>query len=158
PPEDRGGSRELHQPGGGRPLGLPDLVRGGDRAAARGSQALRDHRQFDLGAARRADAGGAAQELAGGEFQPGRRVQGHLGAAARGSGLMLLARHAEAAFWMARYVERAENLARLLDVQQVFANDSRDPGSWRSILALNADEARFVEAQGVMDRASVTQF
>ena len=58
---------------------------------------------------------------------------------------MLLARHAEAAFWMARYVERAENLARLLDVQQVFANDSRDPGSWRSMLLLNSDESRFLE-------------
>jgi uncharacterized alpha-E superfamily protein len=71
---------------------------------------------------------------------------------------MLLARHAEAAFWMARYVERAENLARLLDVQQVFANDSRDPASWRSILALNADEARFLETRAAIDRASVTQF
>jgi len=71
---------------------------------------------------------------------------------------MLLARHAEAAFWMARYVERAENLARLLDVQQVFASDSRDPASWRSILVLNADEWRFFEHQTNADRAAVTQF
>lgn len=71
---------------------------------------------------------------------------------------MLLARHAEAAFWMARYVERAENLARLLDVQQVFANDSRDPGSWGSILALNSDEPRFMETHDVVDRETVTQF
>jgi len=63
---------------------------------------------------------------------------------------MLLARHAEAAFWMARYVERAENLARLLDVQQVFASDSRDPGSWRSMLLLNSDEARFLESHGAV--------
>jgi uncharacterized alpha-E superfamily protein len=71
---------------------------------------------------------------------------------------MLLARHAEAAFWMARYVERAENLARLLDVQQVFARDSRDPASWRSVLQINADEARFFKDRGHADRASVTQF
>jgi uncharacterized alpha-E superfamily protein len=71
---------------------------------------------------------------------------------------MLLARHAEAAFWMARYVERAENLARLLDVQQVFASDSRDPASWRSMLVLNADEARFLETHDTIDRASVTAF
>jgi len=71
---------------------------------------------------------------------------------------MLLARHAEAAFWMARYVERAENLARLLDVQQVFARDSRDPVSWRSILVLNSDESRFFENQTSADRAAVTQF
>jgi uncharacterized alpha-E superfamily protein len=71
---------------------------------------------------------------------------------------MLLARHAEAAFWMARYVERAENLARLLDVQQVFASDSRDPASWRSILQLNADEARFFKDHQTADRASVAHF
>jgi len=72
--------------------------------------------------------------------------------------LMLLARHAEAVFWMARYVERAENLARILDVQQVFASDSRDPSSWRSVLQLNSDVARFFSSHTIADRASVTQF
>jgi uncharacterized alpha-E superfamily protein len=71
---------------------------------------------------------------------------------------MLLSRHAEAAFWMARYVERAENLARLLDVQQVFASDSRDPASWGSILVLNSDEARFRKTRETVDRPSVTHF
>ena len=71
---------------------------------------------------------------------------------------MLLSRHAEAAFWMARYVERAENLARLLDVQQVFAADSRDSASWRSILMLNSDETRFLKTHDQADRESVTQF
>jgi uncharacterized alpha-E superfamily protein len=71
---------------------------------------------------------------------------------------MLLSRHAEAAFWMARYVERAENLARLLDVQHVFAADSRDSGSWRSMLLLNSDETRFLETHDRVDRESVTQF
>jgi uncharacterized alpha-E superfamily protein len=71
---------------------------------------------------------------------------------------MLLARHAEAVFWMARYVERAENLARILDVQQEFARDSRDPASWQSVLQLNADEARFLKTHATADRASVIQF
>jgi len=71
---------------------------------------------------------------------------------------MLLSRHAEAAFWLARYVERAENLARMLDVQNVFAADTRDPASWRSILTLNSDEARFLENHEQADRESVTQF
>jgi uncharacterized alpha-E superfamily protein len=71
---------------------------------------------------------------------------------------MLLARHAEAAFWMARYVERTENLARLLDVQQVFAKDSRDPTSWQSILFLNADEARFAKTGEPADRGSIIRF
>ena len=52
----------------------------------------------------------------------------------------------------------AENLARLLDVQQVFASDSRDPGSWGSMLLLNSDEARFLKTHDLVDRASVTQF
>ncbi|MDH3792994.1 MAG: alpha-E domain-containing protein, partial [Rhodospirillales bacterium] len=37
----------------------------------------------------------------------------------------LLARYADAAFWMARYVERAENLARVLDVNETFSRDTR---------------------------------
>ena len=41
----------------------------------------------------------------------------------------LLARSAENLFWLARYIERAENLARILDVQETFARDSGgEPG------------------------------
>ncbi|MFO1035429.1 MAG: alpha-E domain-containing protein [Geminicoccaceae bacterium] len=57
----------------------------------------------------------------------------------------LLARYAEALFWMARYVERAENLARVLDVQETFARDSRGSHDWRAILQLYVDEERFLE-------------
>ena len=61
----------------------------------------------------------------------------------------MLARDADSMYWMARYVERAENLARILDVQQIFANDSRDPESWRSVLHLNSDEERFLKRHEV---------
>ena len=37
----------------------------------------------------------------------------------------LLARYAECIFWLARYIERAENLARILDVNETFSRDSR---------------------------------
>ncbi|MEO1250264.1 MAG: alpha-E domain-containing protein, partial [Pseudomonadota bacterium] len=37
----------------------------------------------------------------------------------------LLSRYAEAAFWLGRYIERAENLARILDVNETFARDDR---------------------------------
>lgn len=40
----------------------------------------------------------------------------------------LLARNAKDLLWLARYVERVENLARILDVAQVFARDERDGG------------------------------
>ena len=57
----------------------------------------------------------------------------------------LLIRHAEALFWLARYVERAENLARILDVNATFARDGRGDQDWLPVLQLNADEERFAE-------------
>ena len=51
--------------------------------------------------------------LAGRQLVAGRRHQGHLGA----GGLSVLSRTADHLYWMARYAERAENLARTLDVQ-----------------------------------------
>ena len=62
--------------------------------------------------------------------------------------LALLSRYAEAAFWMARYVERAENLARLIDVNETFAKDSRGASSWAALIQLNADTERFAERYG----------
>jgi len=57
----------------------------------------------------------------------------------------LLSRYAESTYWMARYVERAENLARILDVNETFSRDSRGWQNWRSILQINRDEERFFE-------------
>ena len=57
----------------------------------------------------------AAQGVARRELVARRRVEGHVGAAPRGRRLML-ARHAESLFWMGRYIERAEDTARMLDV------------------------------------------
>jgi uncharacterized alpha-E superfamily protein len=58
----------------------------------------------------------------------------------------LLARYAESVFWLARYVERAENLARILDVNARFARDLRGARDWLPVLQINTDQARF-EAQ-----------
>jgi uncharacterized alpha-E superfamily protein len=58
----------------------------------------------------------------------------------------LLARYAESIFWLARYVERAENLARILDVNARFARDLRGAQDWLPVLQINTDQARF-EAQ-----------
>ena len=55
----------------------------------------------------------------------------------------LLSRYAEAAFWMARYIERAENLARILDVNETFSRDSRGGQNWLSVLELYDDGERF---------------
>ncbi|MDP6707731.1 MAG: alpha-E domain-containing protein [Alphaproteobacteria bacterium] len=55
----------------------------------------------------------------------------------------LLARFAESVFWLARYVERAENLARILDVNETFAREAHGGHEWLPVLQMNADEDRF---------------
>jgi len=55
----------------------------------------------------------------------------------------LLSRYAEAIFWMARYVERAENLARILDVHESFARDSRGAHNWTAIVQLYSADGAF---------------
>ncbi len=57
----------------------------------------------------------------------------------------LLARYAESLFWMARYLERVENTARLLDVTQTFETPGREDESWFALVRINADEACFAE-------------
>ena len=52
-------------------------------------------------------------------------------------GAHLIARHAEAMLWLARYMERIECLARLLDVTNTFARDEDDTRNWLSILRIN---------------------
>ena len=57
----------------------------------------------------------------------------------------LLSRYAESVFWMARYFERAESLARILDTQTSF-HRGREDNSWAWIVALYSDEAAFAKA------------
>ncbi|SNB52434.1 Uncharacterized conserved protein, Alpha-E superfamily [Arboricoccus pini] len=71
---------------------------------------------------------------------------------------LLLSRYAECIFWLARYIERAENLARILDVQETFARDIKGGHDWAAVLRLNADEARFFERYEVADAPSVLNF
>lgn len=43
---------------------------------------------------------------------------------------------------MARYMERAENLARILDVNETFAQDRLRTEDWLPVVEINADQAR----------------
>ncbi|CAK0740753.1 Alpha-E domain-containing protein [Azospirillaceae bacterium] len=70
----------------------------------------------------------------------------------------LLARYAESIFWMARYMERAENLARILEVHETFSHDGGGAKDWRPILQLNADERRFFERFKVASAENVIRF
>lgn len=55
----------------------------------------------------------------------------------------LLARHAESIFWLARQVERANSLARILDINESFSRNVRGEHDWESVLRLYADEEDF---------------
>jgi uncharacterized alpha-E superfamily protein len=57
----------------------------------------------------------------------------------------LLSRYAESVFWMARYFERAESLARILETQTSFQR-GREDTSWAWIVALYSDEKAFAKA------------
>jgi uncharacterized alpha-E superfamily protein len=71
---------------------------------------------------------------------------------------VLLARYADCIFWLARYVERAENLARILDVNETFSRDSRGAQNWRSIIQLNSDEERFFATGRAVSAQSILRF
>jgi uncharacterized alpha-E superfamily protein len=55
----------------------------------------------------------------------------------------LIARHAESTLWLARYMERIENMARILDVTNTFARDADDTRNWLSIPRINGDLTEF---------------
>ena len=71
---------------------------------------------------------------------------------------ILLSRYAEALFWLGRYMERIENLARILDVTDTFVRHGVDQSGWRSVVQINADEERFTKLYGTANAANVAQF
>jgi len=75
----------------------------------------------------------------------------------RGSGL-LLSRYAECLFWLARYMERVENLARILDVTDTFVRHGADQSGWRSVVQINADEERFFATHDAATAETVLDF
>ncbi len=70
----------------------------------------------------------------------------------------LLARYAEGLFWMARYLERIENLARLVDVTQTFESPGREAESWLAMVRINADEEGFNKSGMELTADNVKRF
>jgi uncharacterized alpha-E superfamily protein len=77
---------------------------------------------------------------------------------------VMLSRVAHSLYWMSRYIERAENLARLLDVNlqlmldfQGFTKDAVEE-HWDSILLSSGDEELFEKNYERADSRSVTEF
>jgi uncharacterized alpha-E superfamily protein len=73
----------------------------------------------------------------------------------------MLSRVAESLYWMSRYIERAEDLTRLLAVNfsallDISASDA--PRGWQSLIKATGDEALFDELQGSANAQSVIQF
>lgn len=70
----------------------------------------------------------------------------------------LIARHAGSALWLARYMERIECLARLLDVTKTFARDEGNGRSWFTILHINGDNLNFFASHDSARAETVAHF
>lgn len=74
----------------------------------------------------------------------------------------MLSRTADHLYWMARYTERAENLARLLDVSYQMSLVPQSVASqnqnWGAILALNSLEAAFAQSYAEVNVDNVLRF
>src|SRR5690606_37020724 len=112
---------------------------------------LRDHRW--------PHPGGDGRGLAGGQFLPGRRRQGHLGGGPGGDRLML-SRVASQLYWFSRYLRRAENTARLVGVGSLLQLDL--PRSvrftWRPMIANAGAEELFLGVHPEPDEADGLDF
>jgi uncharacterized alpha-E superfamily protein len=74
----------------------------------------------------------------------------------------MLSRTADHLFWMSRYIERAENLARLLDVtwQMSMVPQSQDAANqnWNAIIVLNSLEEAFAKKYQAVNAENVLKF
>ncbi|WP_306604264.1 alpha-E domain-containing protein [Azonexus sp.] len=74
----------------------------------------------------------------------------------------MLSRTADHLFWMSRYIERAENLARLLDVtwQTSLVPQSEEAAnqSWAAIIALNSLEEAYAAKYSAVNGENVLRF
>lgn len=72
----------------------------------------------------------------------------------------MLARVADAIYWMSRYVERAENVARFIDVNLNLMLDlpAGSVPQWQPLVDITGDAAEFARRYGVANQYDVIQF
>ncbi len=75
----------------------------------------------------------------------------------------MLSRTADNLYWLARYMERAENLARLLEVSDRIAlmpsvDDSFESSEWQSALTISGSEPQFAEMGQPVEASNVINF
>src|SRR5690606_19791002 len=138
PQAHRRQSRQLHCAVDPAAFDLSGHRRGRHRTAPCRSAPLRPQRaRWRTDRTRRLDACRFEKGLARRQFEPGRRHQGHLGSQRIDA---MLSRNADSLYWLSRYMERAENTARILDVAYRLSSmpASYGPGNgneWESALA-----------------------
>ena len=76
---------------------------------------------------------------------------------------VMLSRVAHSLYWMSRYIERAENIARLLDVNLQFLADSQAVtptklNTWESLILSTGEEELFAKLYATPDSRTVTEF
>jgi uncharacterized alpha-E superfamily protein len=71
----------------------------------------------------------------------------------------MLSRVAESIYWMCRYIERAENIARVVNVNwHLSLDDSSTEPQWQPLIAITADEDLFLERYGDSSQGNVFRF
>ncbi|MEI6543850.1 MAG: alpha-E domain-containing protein [Methylococcales bacterium] len=72
----------------------------------------------------------------------------------------MLSRSAERLYWLARYLERTENIARLVNVHMNLLMDLPKgvEMGWRQLISINASEQEFYKKNNVATERNVTRF
>ncbi|MBI1335047.1 MAG: alpha-E domain-containing protein [Armatimonadetes bacterium] len=73
----------------------------------------------------------------------------------------MLSRHADSAYWLGRYMERAEATARMIDVHYHFGLESRYVGEvlrWSSILAISGNDDEFHDRYSELNERNILYF
>jgi len=71
----------------------------------------------------------------------------------------MLSRVADSVYWMSRYVERAENVARFIDVNfQIALDDSGQGQQWQPLVNTTGDQEAFAERYGEATQENTLQF
>ena len=71
---------------------------------------------------------------------------------------MMLSRVAESMYWLCRYIERAENVARFVEVHDALSVGGGKSRTWDPLVAITGDQAFFEERYGQANRANVIRF
>jgi uncharacterized alpha-E superfamily protein len=72
----------------------------------------------------------------------------------------MLSRVAESMYWMSRYIERAENVARFVDVNLTLMLDlpNGSPQQWKPLVDITADTQEFLDRYGTPNEQNVIRF